>query len=70
VKRAIASRVAAKLREDGARVEMKRGGFGELRVNVDGKDAYDGNRLMYTTPGRVLRAVRDFLRETDGPDAG
>ena len=63
--------MAAKLRESGdAQVVMKRGGLGELRVNVDGNDVYDGNRLMYTTPGRVLRAVRDFVRESEGLDAG
>jgi hypothetical protein len=61
VKRAIASRVAAKLREgsEDVQVTLKRGGLGELRVNVDGKDVYDGNRLMYTTPGRIVRAVRE-----------
>jgi hypothetical protein len=57
----VAARVAAKLREDGAAVELKHGGFGELRVTVDGRDVYDGNRLLYSTPGRILRAVRKSL---------
>ena len=57
----VAARVAAKLRKDGNAVELMRGGFGELRVNVDGRDVYDGNRLMYSTPGRILRAVREAL---------
>ena len=59
----VAARVAAKLREDpNARVELKHGGFGELRVSVDGRDVYDGNRLLYSTPGRILRAVREAMR--------
>ena len=54
--------MAAKLRQEGAQVELKRGGFGELRVNVDGRDVYDGHRLAYTTPGRIVRIVRVALR--------
>jgi hypothetical protein len=50
--------VAAELRKDGASVTLKRGGLGELRVTVDGRDVYDGNRLFYALPGRIVRAVR------------
>ncbi len=58
----IAARVAAKLREDGTlSVTLKRGGFGELRVNVDGRDVYEGNRLLYSTPGRIVSHVRQQL---------
>jgi hypothetical protein len=53
--------VAAKLRREGATVTTKHGGFGELRVEVDGRDVYVGNRFLYPTPGRVLRAVREAL---------
>ena len=54
--------MAAKLREDpGTEVELKSGGFGELRVNLDGRDVYDGHRLGYTTPGRVIRVVREAM---------
>lgn len=45
-------------------MELKRGGFGELRVNVDGRDVYDGNRLLYATPGRIVRAVHAAMRES------
>ena len=61
MKTLISARVAAKLREDGAHVELKRGGMGELRVEVDGRDVYDGNRLLYSTPGRIVRAVREAV---------
>jgi hypothetical protein len=60
--------VAAKLREDaGTEVELKRGGFGELRVSVDGRDVYVGHRLGYTTPGRVIRAVREAMVSPSAP---
>jgi len=39
-------------------VTLKRGGLGELRVEVDGRTVYDGNRFSYTMPGRIVRAVR------------
>jgi hypothetical protein len=57
----VAARVAARLRKDGMDVELKRGGFGELRVSVDGRDVYDGNRLLYSMPGRIVRIVREAL---------
>jgi hypothetical protein len=63
IKSLVAARVAAKLRAEGAEVEMKGGGIGELRVTVDGRDVYDGNRLFYSTPGRILRAVREAMGE-------
>ena len=59
----IAARVAARLREGGeARVELKRGGIGELRVEVDGRDLYDGNRLWYSAPSRIVAEVRGKMR--------
>ena len=61
IKTIVAARVAAKLRKDGEQVEMKHGGLGELRVSVDGRDVYDGNRFLYSTPGRILRAVREAI---------
>jgi hypothetical protein len=53
--------VAAKLRKEGSTVTTKHGAFGELRVEVDGRDVYVGNRFLYSTPGRVLRAVRQAM---------
>ena len=53
--------MAAKLRKEGATVTTKHGSFGELRVEVDGRDVYVGNRFLYSTPGRVLRAVRQAI---------
>jgi hypothetical protein len=52
--------VAAQLQARGeAEVEMKPGGLGELRVTVDGRDAFVGNPLWYATPAKILRSVDD-----------
>lgn len=61
VRTIIAARVAAKLRKDGVEVETRWGGLGELRASVDGRDVYDGSRLGYPRPGRVVEAVRAAL---------
>jgi hypothetical protein len=53
--------VAAQLRGPDTRVETRRGGIGELRVTVDGRDAYTGNRLWYARPKRIVTAVRAWL---------
>jgi hypothetical protein len=53
--------VAAQLEGPEARVERVRGKIGELRVTVDGQDAYRGNPLWYPTPKTVLTAVRAWL---------
>ena len=44
---------------------MKRhkGGLGELRVAVDGRDVVDSNRLWYPSPRSVVDRVRAHLRE-------
>lgn len=57
----IAARVAARLRGPDTRVETVRGKIGELRVTVDGQDAFTGNRLWYPRLKTVLRSVRTFL---------
>jgi hypothetical protein len=57
----VAARVAARLRKDGVEVELKRGGMGELRAEVDGRNVYEGNRFLYSLPGPILRAVREAL---------
>ena len=54
--------MAAALRGDpDLRVELARGGFGELRVSVDGRDVYKASRLFYPRPSRVVRKVRASL---------
>jgi hypothetical protein len=59
--------VAAQLEGAGTQVERQRGKLGELRVTIDGQDAYRGNRLLYATPGAVLKGVRAWLARQ--PDA-
>lgn len=53
--------MAAELEGPDRHVEKIRGGLGELRVTVDGRDAYKGNRLLYPRPKTVLAAVRAYL---------
>ena len=45
-------------------VHRHRGGLGELRVAIDGKDVVQTNRLLYPTPTSVVDRVRAYLRET------
>ena len=54
--------MAARLRKDGIEVELVRGGFGELRAQVDGRNVYEGHRFLYSLPGPIVRAVREALR--------
>ena len=55
--------MAAQLEGPGTRVEKQRGKLGELRVTVNGQDAYTGNRLLYSSPKTVLTAVRAWLEK-------
>jgi hypothetical protein len=57
----LAARVAAELSGSENRVETVRGGLGELRVTVDGRDVYKANRLLYPRLKTVLNAVRSSL---------
>lgn len=43
------------------KVEKVPGKLGELRVSVDGRDVYVGNRLLYPRPSKVVAAVRAWL---------
>ena len=55
----IAARVAADLEHDrDVQVETKKGGLGELSVDVDGKRVFTGSRLWYPTPISVVEKVR------------
>ena len=56
--------MAAVLRRDpGLHVETVRGGLGELRVSVGGRDVVTTNRLLYTRPSRVVERVRSYLNK-------
>lgn len=58
----IAARVAADLsRDSNVAVEMVKGGLGELRVDVNEQRVFTGNRLLYPTPGSVIKKVRAAL---------
>jgi hypothetical protein len=56
--------VAAALERKGQHVELKSGGLGELRVSVDGRDAYVASRLWYPRPRKVLAAVERLIGTT------
>jgi hypothetical protein len=54
--------VAAQLGTDpDLHVVRRKGGLGELRVVVDGRDVVDTNRLWYQTPRSVVDEVRRYL---------
>lgn len=62
---AIASRVAAKLRErDDVQVDVVNGGLGELRVVLDGQNVYKSSRFWYPRPGKIIRAVTSRLKSS------
>lgn len=57
--------MAAQLAADPAlQVQRRKGGFGELRVVVDGTTVVDTKRLRYPTPGAVVAKVRSHLHST------
>ncbi|MGH9797440.1 MAG: hypothetical protein ACRD5D_04710 [Candidatus Polarisedimenticolia bacterium] len=39
-------------------MELVPGRLGEIRVAVDGRDAYIGSRLWWTRPRTILEALR------------
>ncbi len=55
--------MAVQLEGPDRNVQKIRGGFGEFRVTVDGKDVYDGRRYLYPRPKTVLAAVRAHLKD-------
>ena len=63
----IAARVAADFEhERDVQVETKKGGLGELSVDVDGKRVFTGSRIWYPTPSSVVEKVRAVLpKETE-----
>jgi hypothetical protein len=42
-------------------VRRERGGFGELRVSVDGKDVVDSSVFAYPTPSSVTDRITKYL---------
>ena len=58
----IAARVAAELSADPTLdVHRQTGGLGELRVQVDGANVVDTNRLWYPWPASVIERVHAYL---------
>ena len=58
----IAARVAADLETNqDLEVQTKKGGLGELSVDVDGKRVFTGSRIWYPTPATVVQKVRAKL---------
>ncbi len=66
----IAARVAAQLTPDATLcVRREKGGFGELRVAIDGVDVVDSNRFWYPTPSSVVSKVHSYLEGSTPADA-
>ena len=58
----IAARVAADLETNqDLEVQTKKGGLGELSVDVDGKRVFTGSRIWYPTLASVIKKVRAML---------
>lgn len=63
----IAARVAADLKKlPDVEVQTKKGGLGELSVDLDGKRAFTGSRIWYPAPATIIKQVRELLPE--GPE--
>ena len=62
MKSAIATRVAAEMKKEGAEVTLEHGGMGELTVLVDGREVVRSKRFWYPNPWSLMRRVRDAVR--------
>jgi len=61
----IAARVAERLRtETQSEVELRKGGLGELSVEIDGRKVVKTNPFWYPTPNSVLQRVKQILAAT------
>lgn len=59
----IAARVAAALGKNGeCRVTMKSGGLGEIRVTVDGRDAFVASHWGYPSPTKIVATVEKAMQ--------
>ena len=61
IKTSVAARVAAQLQGPDRKIETVKGRLGEFRVTVDGRDVYNGNRLLYPRTKKVVATVLDSL---------
>ena len=62
----IAARVAERLRsETQSHVELRKGGLGELSVEVAGRKVVTTNPFWYPTPNSVFQRVKRSLDGTD-----
>ena len=60
----IAARVAADLKQDAeVEVQTKKGGLGELSVDVNAKRVFTSSRLWYPTPTSIIKRVRAVLAQ-------
>ena len=58
----IAARVAERLRnETQSEVELRKGGLGELSVEIDGRKIVTTNPFWYPTPNSVFQRVKQAL---------
>lgn len=57
----VARRVAARLRGEGAEVEMRRGRLGELSVDVDGRRVVETHPFWFAWTDEVVEQVRAAL---------
>jgi hypothetical protein len=56
--------VAADLEQDAeVEVQIKKGGLGELSVDVNAQRVFTGSRLWYPTPTSVVNKVRAALAQ-------
>lgn len=61
----IAARVAERLRsETQSEVELRKGGLGELSVEIDGRKVVTTNPFWYPTPNNVFQRVKRILAAT------
>ena len=62
----IAARVAERLRsETQSEVELRKGGLGELSVEIEGRKLVTTNPFWYPTPNTVFQRVKHILDSTD-----
>ena len=58
----LAARAAEELRRDSeVQVEVVKGDFLELSVDIDGQKVIDTNRLWYPLPSSLVRRTRELL---------
>ena len=58
----MAARVAARLKKRGdVDVETRRGGLGELSVDIDGQKVIDTNRFWYPATSNVVKKIEALL---------